>query len=125
MALRLMSLWNVPDDELEDIHGLLDANAIEYYETGGSLFAISPPALWLCDHSQLALARELLGHYAEQRSIESRQRWQDAHAAGTRRTAFDMLREKPLMFLLCTLLIAGLLYVSLVSVWHIYGGKPL
>ena len=123
MAQRLMSLWNVPDDELEDIHSLLEANAIEYYETGGGLFAISPPTLWLRDHNQLTQARELLGHYAEQRAITSRQRWQDELAAGKQRTVFDMLRERPVLFLLCAILIAAVLYVSLVSVWLVKGGK--
>jgi len=121
MAQRLMSLWNVPDDELEEIHVLLDTNAIEYYVTAGSLFGISGPALWLRDNSQLAQAKQLLEHYAAQRAEQSRQRWQEEQAAGTQRTAFDMLREQPVKFLVCLLLVLGLLYVSLVQVWLIRG----
>jgi hypothetical protein len=121
MAQRLMSLWNVPDDELEEIHVLLDSNAIEYYVTAGSLFGISGPALWLRDTTQLPQAKLLLEHYAAQRAVESRQRWQDEHAAGTQRTVFDMLREQPLKFLVCMVLVLGLLYVSLVQVWLIRG----
>ncbi len=122
MAQRLMSLWNVPDDELADIHSLLEANAIDYYETGGGFFGISPPTLWLRDNNQLTLARELLNGYAQQRALESRQRWQEQLAAGKRRTAFDMLREQPVMFVVCSVLIAALLYVSLVSVWQLNWG---
>ena len=121
MAQRLMSLWNVPDDELEEIHVLLDSHAIEYYLTAGSLFGISGPALWLRDNSQLSQARQLLDEYAAQRAVQSRQRWQDELAAGTQRTAFDMLREQPVKFLVCMVLVLGLLYMSLVQVWLIRG----
>ncbi len=122
MAHRLMNLWNVPGDEIDDIHELLTANAIDYYETGGGMFGLTTPALWLRDISQLTQARLLLDEYAARRAVESRQRWHEELAAGNKRTIVDMMREQPLKFFVYMALIAALLYISLVPVWLI-GGK--
>lgn len=109
-----MGLRNVPADELDDIHALLEANEIRYYETSAGTFGISLPALWLVDDNQLTLARQLLDDYAAQRSQQAQQRWQLELQTGTRRTMLDMLREHPLRFLTYLVLIGALVLVSTV-----------
>ena len=114
MGTKLMGLRNVPADELDDIHALLGANDIRYYETSAGMFGISMPALWLTDDSQLALARQLLDDYAARRSQQAQERWQQELRTGTQRTMLDMLREHPLRFITYLVLIGALVLVSTV-----------
>jgi Family of unknown function (DUF6164) len=117
MSSKLMSLRNVPADELDEIYALLDANAIGYYETTAGVFGISLPALWLPDDSQFAQARALLDAYAVQRSQQARASWQAGLEDGSRRTLAHMVREQPLRFVFYTLLIAALIYFSIAPFW--------
>lgn len=117
MATKLMSLRNVPADELDDIIALLDEHDIAHHQTGAGILGISLPALWLDDGSQYAEARSLLDGYAERRASEARARWQSELAAGRQRTMFDIWRERPLQTLCYVVLVVGLLYVSTVPFW--------
>ena len=117
MGSKLMGLRNVPADELDDIHTLLQANDIHYYETGAGLFGISLPALWLVDDSQLVQARHLLDVYASQRSQQAQARWQAELQTGTQRTLRDLLREQPLRFVCYMALIVALVWLSTVPFW--------
>lgn len=120
MATKLMNLRNVPADELDEILALLDEHGIGYYETGAGMFGISLPALWLHDASRHAEARALLDGYAEQRASEARSRWQSELAEGRQRTMFDIWRERPLQTACYLVLVAGLLYVSIVPFWFMH-----
>lgn len=117
MGSKLMSLRNVPGDELDEIQALLDANDIRYYETSAGIFGISLPALWLVDDSQLTQARHLLENYALQRSQQAQARWHAELQTGTQRTVFDMLREHPLRFVCYVVLIIALAWFSIVPFW--------
>ena len=114
MATKLMGLRNVPADELDDIHALLESNDIRYYETSAGTFGISLPALWLIDDAQVPQARQLLDDYAAQRSQRAQARWQAELQTGTQRTVIDMLREHPLRFITYLVLIGALVLVSTV-----------
>ena len=121
MATKLMTLRNVPDDELDEILALLDAQGIAYYETSAGMFGISLPALWLHDSSRYPEAREFLDDYAQQRASEARTRWQMELDAGRQRTMFDIWRERPLQTVCYLVLVVGLLYVSTVPFWFMQG----
>lgn len=114
MGSKLMGLRNVPADELDDIHALLEQHEIRYYETSAGTFGISLPALWLVDDNQLPQARQLLDDYAVQRSLQAQARWQSALQAGTQRTLVDLVREHPLRFIGYAALIGALIYLSTV-----------
>lgn len=67
MAVQLMKLRGVPDDEADEIRALLDAHGIRHYETPPGAFRISMPAIWLPDSTQEDEAKELLRDYQERR----------------------------------------------------------
>lgn len=112
MAVLLMKLRLVPDDELAEIEALLDTHAIDYYATSAGTFGISLPALWLVDAGQLPQARELLETYAQQRQQQARELQQALQEAGRARTMLDIARENPLRFVLYLGFVAGLVALS-------------
>jgi len=117
MAVLLMKLRMVPDDELAEVEALLEANGLEYYTTSAGVFGISMPGLWLVDDTRRDQARALLDQYAVERQARVREEWQASRAAGTQRTVWDMARERPLRWIGSMLAVGALLYVSLVPFW--------
>lgn len=113
MAVKLMNLRNVPDDELADIRALLDHHAIGYYETSAGTFGISLAALWLRDEFQLEKANCLLNEYAEQRLRAARAEFENTRRAGKTRTFIDIARENPLRYVVYVVLVVALLYFSI------------
>ncbi len=120
MAIKLMNLRHVPDDELDEILLLLDEHDIHCYQTTAGMFGISLPALWLRDDGQYAEARVLLDGYAERRASEARRRWQQDVEAGRPRTLLDVWRERPLRTSFYLALVAALVYLSTVP-WFARG----
>lgn len=117
MAIKLMSLRNVPADELDEIYALLDQHEIDYYETKVSAFGISTPALWLRNEAQQTQARQLLDDYASARAASAREAFDEQQRNGTARTMLDMLRERPLRFVVYLALVIALVYFSTVPFW--------
>ena len=113
MAVKLMNLRNVPDDELADIHDLLDNHEIAYYETSVGTFGISLAALWLRDEAQLEQAKKLLDDYAEQRLLTARAEFENMRKAGKTRTFLDIARENPLRYVVYIILVVALFYFSI------------
>lgn len=114
MARHMMNLRNVPADELEEIHALMESHAIIVYETSAGNWGISLPALWLYDDSQFDEARALLDTYAAERGERVRREHAALKAAGKARTFMDIARENPVRFVLYIALIAGIGWFSLV-----------
>ena len=114
MAIHLMSLRNVPPDELEEVHALLERHGVAVYETGAGTFGISVPALWLYDDSQLAQARALLDTYAEERQQRAQREHAALKAAGKARTFMDIARENPFRFVLYLALTGAVAWFALV-----------
>lgn len=112
MAVLLMKLRLVPDDELAEIEALLEAHAIDYYSTSAGTFGISLPALWLVDAAQLPAARALLDRYADERQQQARALHEALRESGRARTMLDMARENPLRFVLYLVFVAVLVAVS-------------
>ncbi|MEY4642046.1 MAG: hypothetical protein RLZZ227_2040 [Pseudomonadota bacterium] len=113
MAIQLMKLRHVPPDELEEIHALLEAHAIEVYETSAGNWGISMPALWLPDESRFDEARTLLDAYAAERQQRARSEYATLKAAGRARTFVDIARENPLRFVGCLALVGVVAWFSL------------
>lgn len=114
MAVLLMKLRYVPDDELAEISALLEQHALDFYATTAGTFGISLPALWLVDAGKLEQAKALLEDYARQRQNQARAMHEAMKDAGTQRTALDILRENPLRFVLYSIFVLALIYISLV-----------
>ena len=112
MAVQLMKLRQVPEDELIDILGLLDEHQVDYYQSSAGAFGISLPALWLRDESRHAEVKALLDEYANSRR-EAAQIEQQAWAQlNGRRTMGDIFREHPLKFCLRIAVIIVLLVIT-------------
>ncbi|MDR0782071.1 MAG: DUF6164 family protein [Pseudomonadales bacterium] len=112
MAILLMKLRQVPEDELVDILRLLDEHEVDYYQTSAGAFGISLPALWLHDAAREDEAKALLAAYAEQRRSEARKAQAVLEAAQGTRTVFDIFREHPVKFSVRVLVILLLLWLS-------------
>lgn len=115
MAIQIMRLRGVPEDEANDVRELLDENNIEYYETPEGLFGMSMPAIWLPDKDQLELARSLLDEYQSERVSRAR--------AERPRSMVDEIREHPLRLLAVLAGVGVVLYLSLMPFFTL-GVKP-
>ena len=114
MATQLVKLKYVPDDELAEIHALMEANDIEVYETSAGNWGMSMPALWLRHDEQLEQAQELLRQYGEERFTRMRGEFEALKEAGKTRSFLDIARENPLRYIAYLVMIAALVYISLV-----------
>ncbi|MEA1890906.1 MAG: DUF6164 family protein [Pseudomonadota bacterium] len=112
MAVRLMSLRSVPDDELDEICMLLDEHHISHYETPPSNWLISAGAIWLNDRDQLSQAHSLLNDYQHQRSQQARKEYAERRQKGEQEGVFDRLMQNPVQFIIYLAFIIFILYFS-------------
>ncbi len=122
MATQLMKLRNVPADELDEIHALLESHNIDVYETSAGNWGISLPALWLVDDSRFDEARALLDTYAAERQDRARREYEALKAAGKARTFRDIARENPLRFVVYLALAAAAAWFSITPFINMAGG---
>jgi hypothetical protein len=113
MAKLLIKLRHAPDDEIDEIRGLLQAHRIDFYETQAGPWGVSAPGFWLNDELQYDRAKALLDDYQENRCREQRAEYQRLCAAGKQRTFLQNLLEKPLQVLLFSLIAGLILYFSI------------
>lgn len=121
MATQLVKLRHVPQDELEEIHALMEAHDIEVYETSAGSWGISMPALWLRHDEQLDHARSLLKEYEVERFNRMRGEYEALKQAGKARSFLDIARENPLRYIAYLVMIAALVYISLVPFLALVG----
>ena len=114
MATQLVKLRNVPEDELEEIYALMEANDIEVYETSAGNWGISMPALWLRHDEQLTKAKKILKEYETERFQRMREQYEARKEAGKGRTFLDIARENPVRYIAYLVMILALLYISTV-----------
>lgn len=112
MAKLLFPLRGVPEDEAEEVRELLSQHEINFYETSAGNWGMSMPALWLRNDGEFAKARQLLDEYQQQRQITQRQLYLQRKQAGHSQTLFKGFREKPLLFMAYSAIMALVLYVS-------------
>ena len=93
MAVLIFKLRFVPDDEAQDIRGLLINNNIEYHETSAGLLSISVPGLWVIHEEQVDKARELIDAYQKLRLERIREEYRL-----NKRSSVDMFKEDPVRY---------------------------
>lgn len=99
MAILLVNLRHVPDDEADEMRAVLEQHGIDFYETPPNFWGISAGGIWLRDEEQHGEAKRLLAEYQEQR----RQR---AHTE-------PLPRKHPLQIIFYLAIAAAVLYFSL------------
>ncbi|KAA2284474.1 DUF6164 family protein [Arenimonas fontis] len=117
MPVLLMHLRDVPEDELEEVRALLEAEGVDFYETRPSMWGVSGGGIWLpddADEAEEARARALLERYQAERS----RRMRELRAAGHRESPW---REHPLRSLAA--LLGLLIMLGLVTVPFLLLGR--
>jgi len=117
VARRLLNLRDVPEDESDEVRALLDAHAIEYYETPPSRWGVSMGGIWISRDGDYPRARELMDEYQADRA----ERMRADHAArkerGEAKTFAAVFRERPLQVLAYLTGAAAIIAVMLWPVW--------
>lgn len=113
MAELLFKLRSVPDDEAEDIRQLLSDHKIDFYETHAGGWGLSMPGIWLHDKEHLDVAKALIAEYQKGRAISARAAYEQLKEEGRDQTAGDKIVEHPIQFLILSLAILFILYLSL------------
>ena len=109
MARLLLNLRNVPDDEIEDVCALLDANGIAHYRTNPSPFGISFGGIWVSEDAEHPRARALMDDYQQARGERVRGERAQALHDGTAETFTSQLRRRPIFVLL---VLAGMIGIA-------------
>lgn len=112
MAIQLLILRNVPDDEADEIRELLKSRAIDFYETPAGNWGISMPAIWLNNEYQLEEARALIENYQQERFARAREQYDHLKKQGKQRTIIDELRENPVRLIVYLAIAGVILYFS-------------
>ena len=113
MSVLLISLRNVPDDEAAEIRALLDANAIEFYETPAGRWGISAPAIWVKEKQSLPVAKALIEQYQRERFATQRAAYERLKQEGRNKTLGDAIKEDPVRFIVYLAIVAFVLYFSI------------
>jgi hypothetical protein len=113
MAKLVFALRGVPEDEAEEVRGLLAREGIPFHETGAGLLGISVPALWVEDKGDFQRARALIDVYQQTRSAEQREAFERARSEGRQHTVWQVLREDPLKLILYLAVVLAVLYFSI------------
>jgi hypothetical protein len=107
MALLLINLRHVPDDEANEMRAVLEQHGIDFYETPPNRWGISAGGIWLRDDDQLDEARRLIAEYQEQRR--------------TRAHAEPPPPRHPVQILVYLAIVAAILYFSIVPFLRLGG----
>lgn len=117
MAVKLVSLRNMMEDEVDDICELLDELGFDYYETPAGLMGLGAAALWLKEKDDLAPAKAKLKIYNQQRQQRVRAEYEQLKGEGKQRTILDEVKENPFRFVTYMAFAAFLIYVTLFPFW--------
>jgi len=112
MAVQLIRLRGVHEDEALELRELLEANNIDYYETPAGNWGVSMPAIWLRDENELPRARSLLKNYQQQRAVRVRGEYQKLKQAGEHRTFWRELKSRPMRVVAYLTIVAIIVYFS-------------
>jgi len=112
MAVKLISLRNLPEDEIEEIRDLLEQNNVSFYETPGGNWGISMPAFWLNDEAALDHCKSLLETYQQQRYERVHEEYLQSKQRGEIDTVFDRIKQQPFKVIVYLAFLFLILYVS-------------
>jgi len=93
VAIKLLSLNGVDNNEACEIRTLLNENDINYYETPGRNFAFIHGAIWLVDSSQFGKAQELITKYQAQRENNAKITYGEAVTSGEIKSFFQRVKD--------------------------------
>ena len=96
MAVLLLNLRDVPEDEVAEVCAVLDEAGIEWYETKPSLWGVSGGGIWLADEAREPEARRRLADYQAERVRRAREQRQRDLEDGRAPSAWAAFREHPL-----------------------------
>lgn len=113
MAILLMNLRNVPEDEAAEVRALLEEHGIDFYETRPDRWGLSAGGIWLRAEGQAPRARALLDGYQQQRLERARADYQARRLRGETDTLYARLMREPLRALLYLGLVALVLYLAM------------
>ncbi len=82
MAMLLLNLYQVPDDEADEVRALLKENAVEFYETRPSRWGVSHGGIWVRDDEAFPEAQRLMHEYQIQRGQRAREAYDAARRQG-------------------------------------------
>ncbi len=114
MALLLLNLRDVPDDESAEIRELLDQHQIAYYETEPNRWGISAGAIWIKQDSEVDRAKALMASYQSERKKRAQGEYENARRDGTLETFWLQMRRQPLRLVM--ILFGVAIFVAL-SLW--------
>lgn len=113
MSKLLIKLRHAPDDEIQEIHSLLQEHQIDFYETQSGPWGISAPGIWVNDDHQYDRAKALLDDYQENRFREKHAEYERLRRAGQHRTFLQNMLENPVQVILYSLIAGLILYFSI------------
>ncbi len=114
MAVLLLNLRDVPDDEVAEVRELLEQHEIAFYETEPNRWGISAGAIWIRDDADSTRAKELMEAYQAERRLRAQVAYESARRDGSVETFWAQMRSQPLRLLL--ILFGAAIFVAL-SLW--------
>ncbi|MGA9333744.1 MAG: DUF6164 family protein [Rudaea sp.] len=75
MASLLLNLYQVPDDEADEVRALLNEHGIAFYETRPSRWGVSHGGIWIRDDAALDEAQRLMADYEQNRRLRAREEY--------------------------------------------------
>jgi hypothetical protein len=113
MSKLLIKLRHAPDDEIQEIHSLLQEHQIDFYETQSGPWGISAPGIWVNHDHQYDRAKALLDDYQENRFREKHAEYERLRGTGQQRTFLQNMLENPVQVILNSLIAGLILYFSI------------
>lgn len=113
MAIVLLNLRDVPEEEAQEVRELLTEHKILFYETPPSRWGISMGAIWLRDKRQEEEARQLIAQYQRKRRAKTRAHYERLKRAGNAETLLGNIRNRPFKVLLYFAAAVLILYFSI------------
>lgn len=113
MAVKIVNLRGVPEDEAEEIRALLEEHAFDFYETPGGAWGMSMPGFWLKDESQVEEAKRVLDEYQQQRQQRMNEEYAELKRQGIQPTVWGLFLLAPGRYILYILLILLVAYLSI------------
>ncbi|MBT5231816.1 MAG: hypothetical protein HOM11_16250 [Methylococcales bacterium] len=113
MSVLLFRLKDVPEEEIEGVVALLEANHFETFETSAGRWGISIAAIWLKNNEDYPRARALLDEFQSTHVREVQAAYQSGLQAGDVETFWYRYWRMPIQMMLYFIVIAFIAYFSL------------
>lgn len=123
MATLLFKLKGVPETEADEVRALLNEHKIEFYETPPSIWGVSMEAIWLPTDDQAEEAKQLIEAYQQELQQRTKEEYEALRRSGKAPTIWSKLKEDPLQFIVFTLIIALILYLSIKPFMSLSGSE--